>query len=207
MQRRAILFRAALTLLLITGCAKAPKEQIDAAEQAVKDAQQSGAASYAPQEYAKLEGTLTALQEEVADQDAKFTLFRDYGKAEDLVAATKQEAQQVRREAEKKKEEAKAAALQTQQVALEAVKETRELLAKAPVGKDRAALEAIKADAEALNVSLTEVQKAIDAGDYVVAHTKAKAIHEKSQAVSMELKHALAKVGKGKTAPVVRKQG
>lgn len=205
MQRRAVSLPAALALFLVTGCAQPPTEQIQAAEQAVKDAQQSGAATYAPQEYAKLEGTLAALKKEVADQDAKFPLFRDYGKAEQLVASTKQEAQQVKAEAEKKKEEARAAALQTQQVAMEAVKAAQELVAKAPVGKDRAALEAIKADAEGLNASLAEVQKAMDAGDYVAAQAKAKAIHEKSQTVSAEIESALAKVGKGKNAPAKKK--
>ncbi len=189
---------AAVMLLLLAACAKPPTEQIDTAEKAVKDAQQSGATAYTPQDYAKLEGMLANAKKEVADQDAKFTLLRDYGKAEQLAASTKAEAERVKAEAEKKKEEAKTAALQTLQVAQEAVKATQELVAKAPVGKDRAALEAIKADAEGLTKSLGEVQAAIDGGDYLAAQAKAKAIHEKSQAVSTEIQNALAKISAAK---------
>ena len=202
---RHILGPVALAMVLAAGCAKPPAEQIDAAEKAVAEARQSGAATYTADEYAKLEGTLAALKKEVGEQDAKFALFRDYGKAEQLAASTKADGERVKAEAAKKKEEAKAAALQAQQVAQEAVKSTVDLVAQAPVGKDRAALEAIKNDTEALKASLNQVQIAIDKEDYPAAQTQAKAIHEKSQAVSAEIQQALAKVGKGKPAPAKKK--
>jgi hypothetical protein len=197
---RQILGPLALAVVLVAGCAQPPAEQIDAAEKAVAEARQKGAATYTADEYAKLEGTLAALKKEVGEQDAKFALFRDYGKAEQLAASAKADGERVKTEAIKKKEEAKAAALQAQQVAQEAVKSTVELVAQAPVGKDRAALEAIKNDTEALKASLNQVQIAIDKEDYPAAQTQAKAIHEKSQAVSAEIQQALAKVGKGKPA-------
>lgn len=202
---RQILGPLAVTILLVTGCAKPPTEQIEAAEKAVKEAQQSGAATYTADEYAKLEGTLAALKKEVGEQDAKFALFRDYGKAEQLAASTKADGERVKADAAKKKEEAKAAALQAQQVAQEAVKSTIDLVAQAPVGKDRAALEAIKNDADALKASLNQVQIAIDKEDYPAAQTQAKAIHDKSQAVSAEIQHALAKVSKGKPSASKKK--
>ena len=193
------------TLLMLTACAKPPTEQIDAAEKAVKEAQASGASTYVPDEYAKIEGTLAALKKEVSDQEGKFALFRDYGKVEQLAITAKSEAERLTTEATKKKEETKAAALQAQHVAQEAVKTTLELVAKAPIGKDRAALESIKADVEALKASLNQVQMAIDTSDYPTAQTKAKAIDEKSHAVSQEIEAALAKIGKGKTSAIKRK--
>jgi hypothetical protein len=198
---RQIVAPLALGVLLVSGCARPPAEQIEAAERAVKEAQQGGAATYAAEEYAKLEGNLAALKKEVADQDGKFALFRDYGKAEQLAASAKAEGERVKTEAAKKKEEAKAAALQAQQVAQEVVRSTLDLIAKAPVGKDRAALGAIKAEAEALNALLSQVQTALDKEDYPTAQTQAKAIHEKSQAVSLEIEQALAKIGKKKPSP------
>jgi hypothetical protein len=75
---------------------------------------------------------------------------------------------------------------------------TQDLVKRAPVGKDRAAVEAIKADAQGLTASLSEVQTAIDAGDYLAAQAKAKAIKEKSQAVAAEIQTALAKVSSAK---------
>lgn len=198
---RRILGSLALAALLMAGCAKPPQEQIDAAEKAVKEAQLRGAATYSADEYAKLEGTLAALKKEVAEQEGRFALVRDYGKAEQLAASAKADGERVTADAAKKKEEAKAAAHQAQQVAQEAVKSTLALVAQAPVGKDRAALEAIKNDAEALKASLNQVQLAIDKEDYPAAQTQAKAIHDKSQAVSAEIQNALAKVGKGKPSP------
>lgn len=192
-------------IVLVAGCAQPPADQINAAEQAVKDAEQSGAATYAADDYAKIQGMVAAIKKEVADQDAKFALLRDYGKAEQLAAATKTEAERVKGDAAKKMEEAKFAATQAQQAAQETVKATLELVAKAPAGKDRAALEAIKADAEALKASLTDVQMMIDKSDFLGAQTKAKAIQEKGQAVSKEIETALAKIGKGKPAPAKKK--
>ncbi|OGW49589.1 MAG: hypothetical protein A2V62_13350 [Nitrospirae bacterium RBG_19FT_COMBO_58_9] len=198
MDGRLSILPVACALLALTACAKPPTEQIEAADKAVKEAQASGASTYTPDEYAKIEGTLAALKKEETEQEGKLALFRDYGKVEQLAMTAKTEAERIKTEATKKKEEAKAAALQAQQVAQEAVKATLELVAKAPAGKDRAGLESIKADAEALKASLNQVQMAIDTADYPAAQTKAKAIHEKSSAVSQEIEAALAKIGKGK---------
>jgi uncharacterized protein with LGFP repeats len=199
-QIRQILVPVALSALIAAGCAKPPSDKIDAAEKAVKEAQQSGAGTYTAEEYAKLEGTLSALKKEAGEQDGKLAIFRDYGKVEQLAASTKAEGERVKTEVAKKKEEAKAGALQAQQVAQEAVASTLKLVAKAPVGKDRAAVEAIKNDAEALKASLSQVQQAIDKEDYPSAQTQAKAINEKSRAVADEIQTALSKIGKGKSS-------
>jgi len=198
MSKHHVLLPVLCTVVLMGGCAQPPADQINAAEQAVKDAEQSGAATYVANDYAKIDGLRAALKQEVADQDAKFALLRDYGKAEQLAATTKTEAERVKADAVKKMEEAKSAAVQAQQEAQQTVQSTLALVAMAPAGKDRAALESIKTDAEALKASLNDVQMAIDKADYLGAQTKAKAIQEKGQAVSKEVETALAKIGKGK---------
>jgi hypothetical protein len=182
----------------MSGCAQPPAEQLNAAEQAVKDAQHSGAATYAANDYAKVEGLLAAMKTEVAEQEGKFALLRDYGKAEQLAATAKAEAERVKAEAGKKMEEAKFGATQAQQAAEASVKSALELVARAPAGKDRAALESIKTDAGALKASLNDVQMTLDKGDYLSAQTKATAIKEKADAVSHEIETSLAKIGKGK---------
>ena len=200
MLRTASLVSLALTLIMIAGCAEPPTQQIQEAEKALKDAQESGAATYSAEEYAKLEGTLTTLRKEVTDQDEKFSLFRDYGKAQQLSVSAKADSERIKTAATLKKEEAKAAALQAQQVAEEAVKATQDLVAKAPVGKDRAAVEAIRNDVDGLKSLLKQVQASIDKEDYPAAQTQAKAIHDMSQSVSAEIQNALEKVGKGRPA-------
>jgi len=192
-------------LLLLGGCVQPPADQISSAEQAIKDAQQSGAATYAADEYAKLEGGMAAIRKEVADQEAKFALFRDYGKVDQLVATVKTDAERVKTESLKKTEEAKMGAVQAHRAAEDAVKHAADLIATAPAGKDRAALESIKTDAEALKASVNDVQMLIDKSDYLTAQTKAKAILEKSRALSRELETALAKIGKAKPVRTKKK--
>lgn len=203
---RALMFGLASALLLTVGCAKAPTDKLAEAEKAVNEAKAAGAPTYMAEDFAKLEGMLTNAKNEIAAQDAKFALLRDYAKAEQLLASAKTDAARVTTETGKKKEEAKAAAVQAQQAAQEAVKTAQDLVAKAPAGKDRAALEAIKADASGLTASLSEVQTALDGGDYPAAQTKAKAIQEKAQAITNEIESALATVGsKGKKGKAEKK--
>lgn len=48
---------------------------------------------------------------------------------------------------------------------------------------------------------------AIDTGDCPLAQTKAKAVHEKSQAISREIEKALARIGKGKPSAAKKDDG
>jgi hypothetical protein len=195
--KRLLMF-AIVPLLMLAACAKAPTEKVTAAEKAVIDARTAGAPKYAPEEFAKLESALTNAKNEVAEQDAKFGFLRDYEKAEQVLTTTQTDATRISAETAKRKEQAKAVAVQAQQAAQAAVTTAQELVAKAPVGKDRAALEAIKADVDGLVTSLPDIQKTLDAEDYQAAQVKAKAVQDKSQAVSAELESALAKVHKAK---------
>lgn len=192
----------AALMLLISGCAKSPVDQLRAAEQAVADARTSEAGTYAAEDFAKLEGQLTLLKKEIDTQDEKFSLLRDYGKAEQLAATLASDAQKVVQTSTTKKQEAQAAAARALQAAQEAISTTKNLAAKAPIGKDRAAFEAIKHDAEALSLSLQEAQKALEQGDYLDAQYRAKAIADKAQSVSDEIEHALAKVKGTRTTKV-----
>lgn len=198
--KRLFMFLVVPVLLLATACTKAPTEKVTAAEKAVDDARAAGAPKYAPEEFAKLESALTNAKSEVAEQDAKFGLLRDYEKAEQGLTVAQTEATRVSAETAKRKEEAKTGAVQAQQAAQIAVTTAQQLVAKAPIGKDRAALEAIKADIDGLAASLPDIQKTLDAEDYQAAQAKAKAVQDKSQAVSAELESALAKVHSAKSA-------
>ena len=198
--KRLFMFMVVPVLLLATACTKAPTEKVTAAEKAVDDARAAGAPKYTPEEFAKLESALTNAKSEIAEQDAKFGFLRDYEKAEQGLTVAQTEATRVSAETAKRKEEAKTGAVQAQQAAQVAVTTAQQLVAKAPVGKDRAALEAIKADIDGLATSLPDIQKTLDAEDYQAAQAKAKAVQDKSQAVSAELESALAKVHSAKSA-------
>lgn len=188
--------------LLQSGCARAPVDQIHTAEQAVADARAAEAAKYATEDFVKLEGQLGLLKKELETQDEKFSLIRDYGKAEQLAATLTSEAQQLIRSSIAKKQEAQEAAARGLQAAQEAISTAQGLVAKAPVGKDRPAFEAIKHDAEALSLSLQEAQKVLEQGDFLDAQYRAKAIADKARSLSEEIESALAKVKGTRTTKV-----
>jgi len=187
-------------LLLMAACSQAPTDKLNEAEKSVMDAKLAGAQAYAPEDFAKLEGLLNNARKEVEDQNAKFALFRDYSKAEQALASVKAETPALIEVTAKKKAEAKDAAVKVYDEAKDAVRQAQALVAKAPVGKDRAAVEAIKNDAKALTASLNDVQMAMDTEDYLTAQARARAVMDKSQSLSEEVKRALAKVGGAKAA-------
>lgn len=198
--KRMMTMLLAPVLFLAVGCSQAPNDKLSETEKAVMDAKLAGAQAYVAEDYAKLEGMLTNAKKEMDDQNAKFGLFRDYGKTEQLLTSVQAETPKLLEETAKKKAEAKDVALKAHEAAKKAVKKAQALVAKAPVGKDRAAVEAIKNDAKALTASLDDVQLAMDAEDYLTAQAKAKAVQDKSLALSSEVHGALAKVGGTKTA-------
>ena len=198
--KRIMTMLLAPALFLAVGCSQAPNDKLGEVEKAVLDAKLAGAQAYAAEDFAKLEGMLNNAKKEMDDQSAKFALFRDYGKTEQLLASVQAEAPKLIEETAKKKAEAKDVALKAHEAAKNAVKKAQALVAKTPVGKDRAAVEAIKNDAKALTASLNDVQTAMDAEDYLTAQAKAKAVQDKSLALSSEVHGALAKVSGAKTA-------
>lgn len=198
--KRIMTMLLAPALLLAVGCGKAPSDKLGEAEKAVLDAKLAGAQAYVAEDFAKLEGMLNNAKKEMDDQNAKFVLFRDYGKTEQLLVSVQAETPKLLEETAKKKAEAKDEALKAHDAAKAAVRKAQALVAKAPVGKDRAAVEAIKNDAKALTASLNDVQMAMDAEDYLTAQAKAKAVQDKSLALSSEVRGALAKVGGTQTS-------
>jgi hypothetical protein len=187
-----------LVMFILVGCAKQPSEDINAAQKAVEDLKATGAEKYIPEDTKKVDDSLAAALNEIKAQDGKFALSRNYDKAKQMLAQVKADAEKVKVDIAAKKEEAKKNALAGQQAARASVKEAKALLAKAPMGKGaRADIEALKGDIKGLEDSVPELQQLIDKEDYAVAIDKAKAIKEKADGVSNQIKEAMKKV-KGK---------
>lgn len=187
-----------LVMFILAGCAKQPSEDINAAQKAVEDAKASGGEKYIPEDSKKADDNLAAAQNEIKAQNSKFFLSRNYDKAKQMLAQVKADAEKVKADIPSKKEEAKKNALAGQEEAKASVKEAKTLLAKAPKGKgSRADIEALKGDIKGLEDSVPELQQLIEKEDYVVAIDKAKAIKEKADGVSNQIKEAMQKV-KGK---------
>jgi hypothetical protein len=187
-----------LVMFILAGCAKQPTEDINAAQKAVEAAKAAGGEKYIPEDTKKVDDNLAAALNEIKAQDSKFALSKNYDKAKQMLAQVKADAEKVKTDVPSKKEEAKKNALAGQEAARASVKEAKALLAKAPMGKGtRADIEALKGDIKGLEDSVPELQQLIDKEDYVVAMDKAKAIKEKADGVSNQIKEDMQKV-KGK---------
>ncbi|MEI9478156.1 MAG: hypothetical protein WCO26_16485 [Deltaproteobacteria bacterium] len=187
-----------LVMFILVGCAKQPSEDMNAAQKAVEDLKATGAEKYIPGDTKKVDDGLAAAMNEIKAQDGKFALTRNYEKAKQMLAQVKADSEKVKADIAAKKEEAKKNALAGQEAAGASVKEARALLAKAPKGKGaRADIEAMKGDIKGLEDSVPELQQLIDKEDYAMAMDKAKAIKEKADGVSNQIKEAMKKV-KGK---------
>ncbi len=179
---------------LFTSCAKKPTMEMDEAKAAVEAVTKEGQV-YAKDELKAVSDALTAATDEVNAKSKK--LFKGYGKAKEMLAKVKTDAEALKPVIAQRKEEAKNNAIADQAKAKAAIEEAKALVAKAPRGKGtRADIEAFKADLKACDDSLAEVQQAIDAENYFGAIEKATAITDKATGVSDQIKKAMEKVGK-----------
>jgi hypothetical protein len=203
--KRFMMLSAKCSLLMLKACAKPPMEQNEAAEKAIKVVQVNDASTHIPDEYTKIEGTLSALKEEVTHQDGKLALFRDYGKIWQLAVTEKSEAERLKTKGTEENKKDQSLCAPGSAGRTRGSHGPARASCKTPIGRGRAALESIKVDGEALKASLNQVRIVIDIADYPTTQTQAKAIHEKSQAVSREIETALAKIGERKPSAAKKK--
>src|SRR5262249_37846419 len=153
----------------LTGCAQPPTEQLEAATKAVETARGAGASEYAKEDFVKLQDQFTIAKNELAKQEQALSVFRSYSDANKLLIQVVEVGGQVAAKAALNKEAAKIAALTTEKEAQDAVASAQEFMGKAPSGKDRAAVEAIKQEVAGLATSLNTVHELIQKGDYLTA--------------------------------------
>ncbi len=191
-----VLMLGLIAAFLFTSCAKQPTQAMNDAKAAIDAATQEGADVYAVDELKKLNDDYTAAMDEVNAQSKKF--FKKYGKAKELLATLKTDAEAVKTLVPARKEEAKNAAIAAQDEAKKAVDEAKALLEKAPKGKGtKADIEAMKADLMGLETSLAAIQTTIDSADYFGAKDQATAIKDKAMGIVDQVQKAIEKV-KGK---------
>ena len=180
-------------LLLMSGCAQPPTEQLAAAQKAVDAAKAAGATDYAKDDFVKLEQQLALAKEELAEQDKTLSIFRSYTEADKMLVKLVETGGQVAAKAAQHKEAAKKAVLALEKEAQQAVASAKNLMEKAPTGKERAALETLKQEIARLESSFSAVHQLIEMGDYFGAEVQAKAVKEKGAAVSGEIQRAIDK--------------
>jgi len=178
--------------LVLVGC-KQPTQLISDTKAAIEDVTKAGADKYAGDELKKLNADLTAALDEVAAQDKKF--FKKFGTAKEMLTKLKTDVDALKAALPAKIEAAKNAAIQLQGEAKTALDEAKALLAKAPTGKGtKKDIDALKGDLVGAETTFGDIQKALDAKDYIGAANTAKSVKEKAAAITEQVKAAIEKV-------------
>ena len=195
-QRMVVGMAGAATILLL-GCAEPPAEQLGAAQQAVDAAKAAGATEYASEDFTALEQQFAFAKDELEKQQEVLPIFRSYADLDKMLIKVVESGEHVAAKAAQGKEAARTAVLAMGKEAGQVVASVKELIAKAPTGKARAAVKTIKQDVEGLETSFNAVHQLIEMGDYVGAEIQAKAVKAKGAAIAREIQRALDKA-KGK---------
>jgi hypothetical protein len=181
-----------LGAFLVTGCAKAPEQEITNAKAQIEAATTADVQAYAADELAQLNSDLNSALEEVKVQDEKW--FGNFDKAKEMLAAVKTSSDNVIAVAAQRKEEAKQAAIAAQAEAVAAIEAAKALLAQAPKGKEtKAEIEMLNADLTGYEESLAGIQASIDQEKYAEAKDSASLIKEKAASVSTQVQAAIDK--------------
>jgi len=182
-------------LMLFSSCAKFPQAQIDTVAAAVDSVKTVDGDVYVPEVFKALTDSLASANATAETEKSK--LFSNYKKTKESLAIVNQMAIDALAKVEARKAELKAENDALLAEVKELVLTDKELLKKAPKGKDgRAALEAIQADITFIETTVTEVETLISNGDILGANTKIKSAKEKAVAIKTELEEVLAKIGK-----------
>ena len=181
------------------GCAEKPMSTIDSATQALQEARQAGANDYAPQTFRQAENAFQKAQEELAIQESKFALLRDYDEVQGLLVTVNMEAAKAKSEALTNKELFRQEAQTAMNMAKGRIEEARVILTQAPMGKgSQADLQALKGDLKTAESMIPDLETAMVKEDFLGAKAKAQAIESLATRVHDEVAHALQKTGKAK---------
>lgn len=187
-------FGVILMLVLVSGCAKAPQQELDAAKAALETARQAEADVYLADEFKAAQDSLNAAITEIETQNSKFALTRNYNKAKNLLLAATNLANDLNSRVAAKKEEVKAQAEQLKTELETALTDAKALLKKAPKGKEgKVVLEAIQSELTAVETSLADATNLLTTGKYMAAKDKLNAALQKVNQIKDELNQAIAK--------------
>jgi hypothetical protein len=183
---------AIMIAAMFMGCAKVPQVEIDAANAAIQSAVAAGAEKYLPDDFAAVKDSMNAIMEGIELQKSK--TFAKYGDAKVKLASVATMATDLVTKTEARIAELKAEIPVKLEEVTALVKETKQLLLKAPKGKEGlAALNVIKGEIATAESSTGEVTSLLNSGDVYGASTKVNGLVEKLNQIKKELQAAIAK--------------
>ena len=200
--KKGLLKLVAFSVLVVTlaSCAKAPQPEIDAANVAIESAKTAGADRYVPESFNAASEALKTALTAVEEQNSKFALFRNYDAAKTTLASVVTLSAKAVEETTAKKTALKAEVTQSVTDLNATIAADKELLAKAPKGKEgKAALEAIGQEIGVVETVSTEVAAGLaNNEDVLTLSDKVKPAVEKAKAINTELTDVMSKVKGGK---------
>lgn len=191
----------ALAMVVLTGCAQPPSEQLGAAQKSVDAAKAAGATVYAKEDVIALEQQLVLAQNELAKQQRALPIFRSYRDADRMLVKIVESGGRVAAKAAQNKEAAKAAAITIEQEAQQIVVSTKALMAQMSSGIDRVALEAIHQDIGRLEKGLSAVHQLIEMGEYRDAQLLANFLKKSGASVLLVIQDPIRKTTDRYTKP------
>ena len=198
--KKGLLKLVAFSFLVFTlaSCAKPPQAEIDAANASIEAAKTAGADRYVPESFNAASEALRSADAAVAEQQAKFALFRNFDAAKTTLASVSTLATKAVEETTAKKAALQAEVSQAVTDLNALIVANKELLAKAPRGKEgKAALEAIGQEIAVVETVSTEVAAGLaNNEDILTLSDKIKPAVEKAKAINTELTDVIAKVKK-----------
>ncbi|MBI1949785.1 MAG: hypothetical protein HYS34_00280 [Acidobacteria bacterium] len=188
-RRNSIVATAALVCIAAVACAKAPQEDISAAQADLDKAREAQAETWAPNEYQAADSAWKAANDEIQAQNAKW--MKNYDKAKELLTKTKEEAAKAAQAAVANKEQARTDSEAAVAAADTSLKAAEAGLKVAPVTKDsRADLALFKSDVENLRGTLEQARQAFASEDYKKALESANSVKDKATSIADQLEQA-----------------
>jgi hypothetical protein len=175
-----------LVMVAFTGCDDVPQQDIDAANASLDAAKKLEADRYVPDKFNAAKQALDRAMAVVQEEES--AMFGNFDEARTLLATAKTAADEAAVSAPGKKEEVKQAVESALAGFPAEVAATQKMWRSAPRGKGtREALQLIKEEIERTEARQSEIQAAIDAGDYLAAQQKAQEIIGKLKSLQGEL--------------------
>jgi hypothetical protein len=180
-------------VLGLAACADPPELEIQSARSALSGAEAVEASAYAPESLGAADAAARALETELATQEEKFSMFRDYEESTRLAAAAEAAAAKAAADAEEGKQRVR---VETEALLAQAktlIDEASTMLMTAPRGKgSEVDLAVMQADIAGASAVLAEVEQSLSAGRYIEAKSRAESARATAQGVKEQVQAAIA---------------
>jgi hypothetical protein len=197
----------AVLALVAGGCAKAPSQELEAAQAALAEAEAAGASAYAPEQWQAAQTTLNAAQAKIEEQNGKLGMMRSYDDAKTLLAQAATEAGAARDAAAAGKEDARVASEAALAAVTESITSAQTLLRdldrcpRKPKGF-AVDLAELRGKVEGLGTQTADAQGVLAKEQFIEAKTMAESAQTQSATLVADLESALGKLGCPSSVPV-----